>query len=128
MIKAELWHEIHSRFKLNETKKAIARTLGLSVLTVRKVLRQTAPRPYQRAKWTLTFRPPIVVQHWPQSAWPWRPGGVSNLIVALSAQGKGQGRAHPRARGRGTLTWGGGYFSTPAGGQFCAPLDTKSAH
>jgi DNA invertase Pin-like site-specific DNA recombinase len=50
MIKSEIWHEIHSRFKLKETKKAIARTLGLSILTVRKVLRQATPRPYQRAK------------------------------------------------------------------------------
>jgi hypothetical protein len=50
MVKSDLWHEIHSRFKLKETKKAIARTLGLSILTVRKVLRQAAPQPYRKAK------------------------------------------------------------------------------
>jgi transposase len=50
MVKSDLWHEIHSRFKLKETKKAIARTLGLSILTVRKILRQQAPQPYRRAK------------------------------------------------------------------------------
>jgi len=50
MIKADQWHEIHSRFKLKESKKSIARTLGLSILTVRKVLRQKEPRPYERQK------------------------------------------------------------------------------
>jgi transposase len=50
MIKADLWQEIHSRFKLKERKKSIARSLGLHVLTVRKVLRQSQPQPYQRAK------------------------------------------------------------------------------
>jgi len=48
MVKADLWHEIHSRFKLKETKKAIARALGLDVRTVRKMLRQEAPRAYER--------------------------------------------------------------------------------
>jgi len=50
MVKADLWHEIHSRFKLRESKKSIARTLGLSILTIRKILRQTQPRPYERQK------------------------------------------------------------------------------
>ena len=50
MVKADLWHEIHSRFKLRESKKSIARTLGLSILTVRKILRQTGPQPYERQK------------------------------------------------------------------------------
>ena len=27
MVKGELWHEIHSRFELRETKKSIARAL-----------------------------------------------------------------------------------------------------
>ncbi len=40
MVNGSLWHEIHSRFKLKETKKSIARALGLDVRTVRKVLRQ----------------------------------------------------------------------------------------
>ena len=57
MIKSEIWHESHSRFKLKETKKAIARTLGLSILTIRKVLRQAMPRPYQRAKPESGLRP-----------------------------------------------------------------------
>ncbi|MFZ2054267.1 MAG: hypothetical protein WAU81_08720 [Candidatus Aminicenantales bacterium] len=50
MVKTDLWHEIHSRFKLRESKKSIARTLGLSILTVRKILRQTRPQPYERQK------------------------------------------------------------------------------
>jgi transposase len=50
MIKADLWQEIHSRFKLKETKKAIARAVGLSVQTVRKILRQEQPKAYVREK------------------------------------------------------------------------------
>jgi hypothetical protein len=38
MVKADLWHEIHSRRKLRESKKSIARTLGLHVQTVRSIL------------------------------------------------------------------------------------------
>jgi hypothetical protein len=30
MVKGDLWHEIHSRFKLKETKKSIARAMRLS--------------------------------------------------------------------------------------------------
>ncbi len=48
MVKADVWHEIHSRFKLKETKKAIARALSLDVRTVRKLLRQEAPKAYER--------------------------------------------------------------------------------
>lgn len=40
MVNDELWHEIHNPFKLKESKKSIARALGLSVQTVCKVLRQ----------------------------------------------------------------------------------------
>jgi transposase len=50
MVKADVWHEIHSRFKLKETKKAIARCVGLSVQTVRKILRQAEPQPYRRLR------------------------------------------------------------------------------
>ena len=50
MIKADLWHEIHSRFKLKEKKKSIARTIGLSVQTVRKILRQKQLKAYDRKK------------------------------------------------------------------------------
>ena len=50
MVKGELWHEIHSRFKLKETKKSIARTVGLSIQTVRKILRQKQPQGYAREK------------------------------------------------------------------------------
>jgi len=49
MVKSDLWHEIYSRFKLKETKKAIARTLGLSILTLRKVLRQAAHKKVGKA-------------------------------------------------------------------------------
>lgn len=50
MVKADLWHEIHSRFSLKETKKSIARTIGISVQTVRKILRQKQPESYTRQK------------------------------------------------------------------------------
>jgi transposase len=50
MVKADMWHEIHSRFKLKETKKEIARALSLDVRTVRKLLRQDAPQPYERER------------------------------------------------------------------------------
>ncbi len=50
MVNGELWHEIQSRFKLKESKISIARSLGLSVQTVRKVLRQEKPTPYERAR------------------------------------------------------------------------------
>jgi transposase len=48
MIKADVLHEIHPRFKFRETKKEIARALGLDVRTIRKLLRQEAPQPYER--------------------------------------------------------------------------------
>ena len=50
MVKQEVWHEIHSRFKLKESKKSIARSMALSVQTVRKILKQSSPTPYKRAK------------------------------------------------------------------------------
>jgi len=50
MVKQEVWHEIHSRFRLKEPKKSIARSMGLSVQTVRKTLNQLAPKPYRRSK------------------------------------------------------------------------------
>ena len=50
MIKSDMWHEIHSRRRLKETKKSIARALGLHIQTIRKVLRQAAPQPYEREK------------------------------------------------------------------------------
>ena len=48
MVICELWHEIHSRFKLKETKKSIARVVGLSIQTVRKILHQKQPQGYAR--------------------------------------------------------------------------------
>lgn len=45
MIKADRWREIHSRRGLRETKKSIARAMGLHIQTIRKVLRQEAPVP-----------------------------------------------------------------------------------
>jgi transposase len=50
MVKTDVWHEIHSRWKLKEKKRAIARALGMDVRTVRKVLRQKTPRPYERVR------------------------------------------------------------------------------
>jgi DNA invertase Pin-like site-specific DNA recombinase len=38
MVKVEIWHEIHSRFKLKESKRSIARSLGISVQTFRRIL------------------------------------------------------------------------------------------
>ena len=38
MVKGDLWHEIHSRRKLKETKKSIAPAVGLTIQTVRKIL------------------------------------------------------------------------------------------
>ncbi|MDH5468571.1 MAG: IS21 family transposase [Candidatus Aminicenantes bacterium] len=55
MVNGDFWHEIHSRFKLQESKKSIARTLGISVQTVRKILRQEKPVPYQRREKTPTI-------------------------------------------------------------------------
>ena len=49
MIKGDLWHEIHSRFKLKEAKKAIAGSLGLDVRTVCKILRQQELQTYKRS-------------------------------------------------------------------------------
>ena len=48
MVKGDLWHEIHSRYKLKEKKKEIARSLDLDVRTVRKILQQKEPQPYTR--------------------------------------------------------------------------------
>ncbi|MDH4273062.1 MAG: IS21 family transposase [Candidatus Aminicenantes bacterium] len=50
MVQGDLWHEIHSRFKLKETKKAIARALQLDVKTVRRILRQKQPQAYVRER------------------------------------------------------------------------------
>lgn len=40
MVQGDLWHEIHSRWQLKETKKAIARALQLDIKTDRRILRQ----------------------------------------------------------------------------------------
>jgi transposase len=50
MVQGDLWHEIHSRWKLKETKKAIARALQLDVKTVRRILRQKQPQAYVRER------------------------------------------------------------------------------
>ncbi len=42
IVKADLRHGIHNRFNLRQKRKAIARALELSMLIVRKVLRQAA--------------------------------------------------------------------------------------
>jgi hypothetical protein len=59
MVKDDLWHEIHSRFKLQETKKSIARAVGLSVQTVRKILRQKGVRPIGARSMRANFFVPI---------------------------------------------------------------------
>lgn len=50
IVKGDLWREIHSRRKLKESKKSIARALQLDIKTVRKVLRQKQPQAYLRAR------------------------------------------------------------------------------
>jgi transposase len=50
MIRHELWHEIHSRFRLKESKKSIARSVGVSVQTVRKILKEDKARSYKRSR------------------------------------------------------------------------------
>ncbi len=59
MIKRELWYEVHSRFKLKESKKSIARSLGLSVQTVRSVLKQKGPVIYSREQKKETLLAPF---------------------------------------------------------------------
>jgi len=60
MVNGDLWHEIHSRFKLKEAKRSIARSLGISVQTVRKVLSQEAPRRYKRRSRGKTILTPFL--------------------------------------------------------------------
>ncbi len=50
MVKADIWHEIHSRHKLKESKKSIARALGLHVQTVRAILKQPEAAAYRRER------------------------------------------------------------------------------
>ena len=50
MIRDELWHEIHSRFRLKESKKSIARSVGVSVQTIRKILKEDKARSYKRSR------------------------------------------------------------------------------
>ena len=50
MVKGDLWHEIHSRHKLKESKKSISRALQIDIKTVRKLLRQKQPQGYAREK------------------------------------------------------------------------------
>ncbi len=52
MVKGDIWHEIHSRHKLKESKRSIARSLEVDVRTVRKILRQKEPAPYKRSNKT----------------------------------------------------------------------------
>ncbi len=59
MVNGDLWYEIHSRFRLKETKKSIARSLGLDVRTVRKILRQCEPVPYHREAPRMTLLTPF---------------------------------------------------------------------
>lgn len=48
MVSGDLWHEIHYRFKLQETKKSIARTLKIGVSdSPQDTLRQENPVSYQ---------------------------------------------------------------------------------
>ncbi|WP_041439521.1 IS21 family transposase [Syntrophobacter fumaroxidans] len=59
MVKRELWYEVQSRFKLKESKKSIARSLELSVQTVRSVLKQKAAPSYRRGPGKRTLLSPF---------------------------------------------------------------------
>jgi hypothetical protein len=48
MIKGDQWHKIHTWHRLHESKKSIARAMGLDVRTVRKILSQKEPVAYTR--------------------------------------------------------------------------------
>ena len=58
MVKGDIWHEIHSRHQLKESKKSIARSLELDVRTVRKILRQKHPTRYKRSNTTESILAP----------------------------------------------------------------------
>ena len=49
MINFDLWTEIHARARRGEAKKRIAQELGVDRTTVRRLLDQARPVPYQRA-------------------------------------------------------------------------------
>lgn len=59
MVKGDLWHEIHSRYKPKETKKSIARFLGVDVRTVRRILQQKEPQAYKRDQSKATIVSPF---------------------------------------------------------------------
>src|SRR5919109_5269807 len=48
MIGFDLWTEIHARARRGEAKQKIARELGVDRKTVRRLLAQERPIPYQR--------------------------------------------------------------------------------
>ena len=48
MIGGDLWAEIHARARRGEAKQKIARELGVDRKTVRRLLTQAHPMPYQR--------------------------------------------------------------------------------
>ena len=49
MLKAQQWYEIHSRYRAKESKKSIARSMGVDVRTVRKILQEREPVGYRRS-------------------------------------------------------------------------------
>jgi transposase len=59
MIEFELWTEVHARFRQGQGKRKIARELGLDRKTVKRILAQERPAPYQRT----VARPTVVTPY-----------------------------------------------------------------
>jgi len=74
MVKGKPLHEVHFRYRLRELKKAIARALGLSVKTVRKIVKEK-PRPYRRAKRGWGILSPYINGTWLETHDCYRCGG-----------------------------------------------------
>jgi transposase len=59
MIEFELWTEVHARFRRGQGKRTTARELGLDRKTVKRLLGQERPAPYQRT----VSRPAVVAPY-----------------------------------------------------------------
>jgi transposase len=66
MIGFDVWTEVHARARRGEAKQQIARGLGLDRKTVRRILGQARPMPYQRR----VRRPSLVAPYLDYISWP----------------------------------------------------------
>ena len=64
MMGFDRWTEIHARVRRGEAKQKMARELGLDRKTVRRLLAQERPVPYQRTR----ARPSLVTPTWSTSS------------------------------------------------------------